>query len=43
MLSEHAALDVGRAAGGEVDQDGEALVLVEGIVGVSRGRGGDGD
>ena len=43
MLGEHAALDVGRATGSEVDQDGEALVLVEGIVGVGRGSAGDDD
>ena len=36
MLGEQAALDVGRAAGSEVDQDGEPLALVEGIVGVRR-------
>jgi hypothetical protein len=43
MLGEHAALDVGRAAGSEVDQDGQALVLVEGIVGVSRESTGEDD
>ena len=39
MLGEQAALDVGRPAGGEVDQDGEPLALVEGIVGESLRRG----
>jgi len=38
---EQAALDVGRPAGREVDQDGEALVPVEGIVGVGAGDDGE--
>ena len=37
MLGEQAALDVGRSAGSEVDQDGEPFALVEGIVGVGAG------
>ena len=36
MPGEQAALDVGRSAGGEVDQDSETFALVEGIVGVGR-------
>jgi hypothetical protein len=41
VLGEQAALDVGRPPGGEVDQDGEALALVERLVGMSRRHGGD--
>jgi hypothetical protein len=39
MLGEQAALDVGRTAGGEVDQDREPLALVERILGAGVGCG----
>ena len=39
VFGEHPRLDVGRSAGGGVDQDGEPPALVEGIIGVRRGGG----
>jgi hypothetical protein len=38
VLGEHPSFDVGRPAGREVDQEGEPLALVEGVVGVSACR-----